>query len=91
MKSAQRQGQSWGTLGRTMQTSKLSRLFLMGSVVLGCLGCQSGKPSPDTAPNDPWEPLFNGRTLAGWRVQVDGLKLGQDPSHVFSEASILSG
>lgn len=64
--------------------SKLSRVFVLGSMAFGLLDCQTGKPRTFNSPIDPWESLFNGRTLAGWRVQVDGLHLGQDPSHVFS-------
>jgi hypothetical protein len=66
------------------RSSQDCREFVLGCVFVGALGCQAGKPSVVSSQTDSWEPLFNGRTLAGWRVQVDGLKLGQDPSHVFS-------
>lgn len=71
----------WGPM---TPISGFCRVLVLQTVFFCTLGCQAGKPSTKNAPSEPWEPLFNGRTLSGWRVQLDGLKTGQDPSHVFS-------
>lgn len=48
----------------------LAPLLLLGS----CAG------SPDA---EPWQPLFDGRSLAGWTPKISGFALGEDPLGTF--------
>ena len=36
------------------------------------------------APENEWEPIFDGETLAGWTPKITGRAVGEDPLHMFT-------
>jgi hypothetical protein len=63
---------------------------LMSAVLMLCTGCEilpsttSNKPlAVDSADDDGFVSVFNGKDLTGWTPKIKGKKLGEDPKNTF--------